>query len=194
MRRSLRRGIRLARPRGKAQGLSRCLLYHLIVWKPVPGRVPKRLHHVVEQLVIAVDERELIVARVFERSAVQIAESSMDGLEKLPNRQVESTRWRTKTNDVPEVPLDPLLPLFGAARLATRAKENGATFLSAPFPSTSQPFMLKSVSTGGPAAPKAMLACRREMRFNAQTGVSATTGSRQITSSPSRPMVTVDPG
>ena len=83
MRRSLRRGIRLARPRGKAQGLSRCLLYHLIVWKPVPGRVPKRLHHVVEQLnddelveqlVATVDERELILARVFERSAVQIAE------------------------------------------------------------------------------------------------------------------------
>jgi hypothetical protein len=96
------------------------------VWKPVPGRVPKRLHHVVEQLVIAVDEREFIVARVFERSAVQIAESSMDGLEPLPNRQVESTRWRTKTNDVLEVSLDPLLPLFGAAWLATRAKENGA--------------------------------------------------------------------
>jgi hypothetical protein len=50
----------------------------------------------------------------------------MDGLEPLPNRQVESTRWRTKTNDVLEVSLDPLLPLFGAAWLATRAKENGA--------------------------------------------------------------------
>ena len=91
---SLRRGVRLAQAGGKAQGLSCCLLYLPKVCTLVPGRLPKRLHHLVELFVIAVDEQEFIVARGFERRDIQIAKIRIDCIEPLPNGQVESIRWR----------------------------------------------------------------------------------------------------